>query len=41
MVFCTVWVQIPGENKAAIDLHCKLNGKLIAALLFIPYGSLI
>ena len=29
------------KNKAAITLQCKLNGKLIAALLFIPYSSLI
>ena len=29
------------KNKAAIALQCKLNGKLIAALLFIPYSSLI
>ena len=25
-----------GKNKAAITLQCKLNGKLIAAILFIP-----
>ena len=29
------------ENKAAIALQCKSNVKLIAALLFIPYSSLI
>ena len=29
------------KNKAAIDLQCKLNGKLIAALLFILYSNLI
>ena len=29
------------KNKAAIALHCKLNGKQIAALLFIPCSSLI
>ena len=29
------------KDKAAIDLQCKLNGKLIAALLFILYSSLI
>ena len=28
------------SNKAAISLQCKLNSKLIAALLFIPYSSL-
>ena len=27
------------KNKAAIALQCKLNGKLIAALFFIPYSS--
>ena len=29
------------KNKAAIDSQCKLNVKLIAALFFIPYSSLI
>ena len=29
------------KNKAVIALQCKLNGNLIAALLFIPYSSLI
>ena len=27
------------KNKAAIAWQCKLNGKLIAVLLFIPYSS--
>ena len=27
------------KNKAAIALQCKLNGKLIAALLFTPWGD--
>ena len=29
------------KNKAAIALQCELNVKLIAALLFILYSSLI
>ena len=29
------------KNKAANGLQCKLNDKLIAALLFIQYSSLI
>ena len=29
------------KNKAAIDLQCKLNGKLIAALALYSYSSLI
>ena len=28
------------RNMAAIALQCKLNGKQIAALLFIPHGNL-
>ena len=33
--------QYGTKNKAAFALQCKLNGKLIAALLFILYISLI
>ena len=29
------------KNKAAVALQCKLNGKLIAALLFNLYSSLV
>ena len=29
------------KNKAAIDLQCKLNGKLKAALFFIPLKVVI